>query len=784
MGIKAPKALCNQCPLRDAPFVVARGSVDAFWVIVGDMPSATDVLEGYSFAGQSGQLLDAAVAQAGAAPIDSFCTNVICCKPDGNRAPTDLEIACCKPRLDAELAETKSPVLALGMIACNALGVSFDQKGAWLKTADGRDIKVAWHPSYVLRKPDEAPVFLAEVASYVRGPQAARTFNPDIIKPATPKELEEWLNRCEDGTWVAFDIETDQIQWYNTRAKKRDSILMLQLAWGVDFGIVVSDDLLYDYDETPKILNAFFARVKAVGHNAKFDAVFLRSHLGIDPQVKFDTLLAQYILDENMPRGLKKIAALEFGIADYEQELISQYLTSRNDRYSKVDPDRLAQYGVLDVVCTLVLREIFAERLVKTGQYNVPFMSIIMPASKALEDVELRGFLVDEDKLNNTADGLAEQIKIASAEVRSAAGNPDLNPNSTRQVSEVLYNILKLPRPRSYKIKENSTSAAALEELKGTHPIISALKEYRRAKKLLTSYVDNVRDFRDLEGRVHANFLIYGTEVGRLAVRDPALQTIPRADDVYGGLIRGMYVAKPGYKLVICDYSQAELRVMACYSREPFLLEAYRNDRDLHSEVAKAMYGPDYTKAQRVICKMFNFAYVYGGSEYSFAESSGLPVEIARQFVRTYNANMPVALTWKREQFARATSNGYVETIFGRRRHFPLIVPENYEEVRKSCVHMVIASTASDLTLLALTQLEAEGIPVVLSVHDSILAEVKDDEAFAAGKLMRDTMVAVGSEWLPEVPWKADVEVRQSWSGGESYELSDEEWVKHGTPER
>lgn len=782
MGVKAPKALCDRCSLHDEPFVPHSGDQGARWVVLGEAPGVTEVIEGRPFVGQSGQLLAAAFSQGEADLNDSFLTNVVCCRPPNNRTPTDMEIACCKPRLDAELAETKNPILALGVTACKALNIDFNQKGAWLKAANGRDAKPAWHPAYVLRKPDEAPVFLAEIASYLRGPQGTRNFKPKVLKPRSSRELEEQLGQCADNAWVAFDIETDQIQWYSTPTKKRDSILMLQLAWSEEFGIVIHDDLLYDYmEETSRILNEFFARVRAVGHNAKFDAVFLRSHLGVNPQVKFDTLLAQYILDENMPRGLKKIVALEFGMPDYEQKLISGYLSSRNDRYSKIDPDALAEYGVLDVVCTLALQAIFEKRLRDRNQYTTPFMNIIMPASRALEEVELRGFLVDEGKLQAASQGLTEQIALAAKTIRDVANRPDLNPNSSAQLSQLLYVDLKLPCPKSYKIKEGSTSAAALEELKGTHPVIGAIKEYRRAKKLLTSYVENVRDFQDLDGRVHGNFLIYGTEVGRLAVRDPALQTIPRADDVYGGFIRGMYVAKPGYKLVICDYSQAELRVMACYSREPFLLEAYRNNRDLHSEVARAMYGPNYTKAQRVVCKMFNFSYIYGGSEYSFAESSGLPVEVARQFVRSYNANMPTALAWKKEQFERAQRDGYVETIFGRRRHFPLIVPENYEEVRKSCVHMAIASTASDLTLLSLIRLEREGIPVVLSVHDSILAEVPEDKAFEAGTLMRNIMTGMGDTYLPQVPWKVDAEIRQSWYGGESYEFEDGAWVKHGS---
>lgn len=775
---KAPLAECQYCPLKSEAFVPSHGSFDAKWVVIGEAPGANEVEEGVPFVGKSGQLLQAAFEQAGATLDDAYRINVVACRPPNNRQPTELEIKCCHPRFVAELRETKNPLLALGLTACNTLRIDFKQRGAWLNW-ENRPVKLAWHPSYVLREPNEAPVFLAEIASYVRGPEAIRIFDPKVVWVHTAWDLQYALNECLDNAWVSFDIETDQVQWYDTPEKKADAILMLQLAWCEEFGIVIPDDLLYDNPLVPPMLNEFFSRVRTVGHNAKFDAVFLRSHIGVDPQVKFDTLLAQYILDEGMPRGLKPIAALEFGMPDYEEELISEYLNSRNDRYSKIDPEALAKYGVLDVVSTLVLREVFEARLKERGQYEWPFMQIIMEASKVLETVEMRGFAIDDTAIDDITTLFDRKIEERADDVRGLAGDPLLNPNSPAQLAVVLYDELKLPMPRSRKIKPRSTSADALEVLKGMHPMISAIKDYRRVKKLNTSYVQNVKKFRDLEGRVHGNFLIYGTEVGRLAVRDPALQTVPRPDDEYGAMIRGMYCAKPGYVLIVADYSQAELRVVAVYSKEPFLLKAYREERDLHSEVALAMYGPNFTKAQRVICKMFNFSYVYGGSEYSFAESSGLPIEVARQFVRDYNKAMPVSLQWKKDQLQRAIDDGYVETIFGRRRHFPLIVPENYDDVRKACVHMVVASTASDLTLMSLVQAEKAGIPVVLSVHDSVLAEVRKEDAKDAALELRRIMTSTGDKYLPEVPWKVDVEIRQKWHGGDYYELEGEELVFH-----
>jgi DNA polymerase-1 len=216
--------------------------------------------------------------------------------------------------------------------------------------------------------------------------------------------------------------------------------------------------------------------------------------------------------------------------------------------------------------------------------------------------------------------------------------------------------------------------------------------------------------------------------------------------------------------LVVADYSQAELRVFACISGELFLVGVYKDDRDLHTEVTVAMFGDGYTKEQRVQCKMFNFSYLYGGTEYSFAMDAGLNVDVARQFVQRYNELMPTGLAWKREQLRLARTQGYVETRFGRKRRFPFITQETLDDARKACVHMPCASSASDLTLLSAISLENAGVHVVLTVHDSVIAECRYEDSKEISELMVSTMQRMGDKYFPEVPWKVDVSVRQRWA--------------------
>jgi len=204
-------------------------------------------------------------------------------------------------------------------------------------------------------------------------------------------------------------------------------------------------------------------------------------------------------------------------------------------------------------------------------------------------------------------------------------------------------------------------------------------------------------------------------------------------------------------------------------------LKVYRDGRDLHSEVAIGMYGEAFTKEQRVQCKMFNFSYLYGGNEYSFAKDAGLDIAVAKRFVRDYNNLMPEGLAWKREQFAKLKRDGYVQTRFGRRRHFPLLVSSNMDEARKACVHMPIASTANDLTLLSGIAIQKQlpefnmqrlhEIPgVVLEVHDSVIVECPENEAEEVAQLMKDTMTKIAVDVYPQIPWVADADVSKRWA--------------------
>ncbi len=765
MEPKLPGARCNECPYTHMTCVPGHGSKDPKMIMLGEAPGEQEAAERKPFVGPSGQLLRATLEAVGYDPNDMFYTNVVACRPPGNETPDFLAVEACRGRLLKELEEhMNTPIVALGKTAALTTGVDGMTNGLWLDADLGFTLHT-WHPAYVLRNVGEVDTFMLDLQATHLNPAQVTSAQvyPKVIHVTNIDQLKHEMSRIPDRAWVSTDIETNQVSWYESNARYKEPILMMQMAWNTEEGLVLDDRMLYDNPETVPVLRRALEDKKIAGHNFKFDSVFLASHLGLRLDATFDTYLAHYLLNENQKHGLKGIVKYELGIRDYEEELITKYLRSKNDEYGKIPFDKLAQYGVLDTTCVLQLVPRFEERLRSQDMLEWPMNNIIMPASRVLTNVELRGIMVDKKAIEEANTIFLQDMAEKADALRKMCGRPDLNVDSPAQLAEVIYDQYKFPEQNHWKIKPRATAHGAIEKFMG-HPFIDGLLGYRKVAKMQRAYVNNLIGFMGTDDRVHADFRIPGTEVGRLSVADPALQTAPRPSEYYGAVIRSLFIPRPGYKLVIADYSQAELRVFAVMTQDPFLIKVYQEGRDLHTEVAVAMFGPGWTKEQRVMCKMFNFSYVYGGNERSFAEDAGLNIDIARQFVRSYDSTMPVAKKWKGSQFKLLEDTGEVKSLFGRRRRFPLITRENMKDAAKASVHMPVASTASDLTLYSAIQLEDEGIPVVLTVHDSVLAEVPDDQAQAVAERMTEVMQNNGTRFMPDVPWKVDVDIKDRWA--------------------
>lgn len=773
MEAKAPCAQCHKCPLRGQAYLPTVFKPDANIIMVSENPDNAEIRNKKILPGENGRLMKRICAITNHNVEDVQFINAVACRSIGE--PPIEAVVACKPRLDYELSQMpQQTVVALGKTAAIALDLDpkvSNRRGIWNRI-NGKDVIATWHPDYVLSKPQEAGLLINDISKAYGGPiyhEVSKAPKYRVID--TVEALQHEFSRMPKDVWISFDIESDGLRWWDTPKAKGDPILMLALCYDYSFGLIITDELLYDSDKARAMINEWAIERKGwlVAHNGKFDSVCLRN-IGIELHCDFDTMLAHYALDETpKTHGLKYLAAQHFGVKNYEEELVKKYLKNKNDGYSNIPFNDLAQYAAWDVACTLALRAEFEAQLRACDMYEWPFMNLLMRASRTCTNIETNGMYVDAEHLTKWGVRMQEKLDELTAKMRKYCLRPTFNPNSSAQVAEVVYDQLGLHGSGSRRVGPRATSREALYHLKDD-PFVSILFEYKRIAKLKSSYIDNLLGYISTEGKVHSTFKLMGTETGRLAVDKPATQTIPRPKDWTGKVIRGAFVCPPGKVLVIADFSQAELRVLADRSQEPFLLKVYREDRDLHDEGCNAMFGTvdvlgkELWEEQRVQVKMFNFAWTYGGNEYSFAEGNGLPIEEAKAFVRRYERNMPVAVQWKKDQYQRVLDYGFVDTIFGRRRRFPLVNMVNADEVRKAAVNAPIQATASDLNILAACELDEAGFEICLLVHDSIIAVVDEDEAEAAALEMQRVMREVGERYLGSIPWKTDTKIGTRWA--------------------
>jgi len=780
---KAPQANCEACPLKKAPIVLTETKPDAKYWIVGESPGQQEVKTNRSFfeGAPSGNLLWNKLARLGITREQCNVSNAALCHPgpagDEKQEIIAAATTCCKTRLSEELAGVPGlPSLVLGRSARESVFGPL-QHGESLTTIHGRwvgNLLSTHHPAAILRDPDDARTFFDHLIKFSKGPQSPLP-QPTYEVVTTLRQIEHLLQEPV----IAYDLETDQIDFMN------DDILMMVLASNTEHVYVVPgkhpgapNNLLYD-TWNDNFWPRFWQRndCEYVGHNAKFDNKFLRYQLKwFFATCTFDTMLAHGALDDRSEKekqgarsksyhDLKGLSAQWLDVPDYEVTL-KDFLSSKNDMYGKIPWAKLCQYASWDAVCTRGLRDIFAKRLGSTPQRRL-FDTILMPMQDMYTEAEIDGMLVDIDYLASEAHVFEREMTSIEKEFFTIAAGHVTNMKSPLQLSKYFYGVLKLPQPKGRKVKPGSTNKDALAQLVGKHPTIDLLHKHRKVAKMRESYVDNVLECIDHTGYVHYDAKPLGTEVGRLSIRRPAIQTVPRSGEPHGKLVKDAYIAPPGQVIVVVDVSQAELRVAGAYSGEPFLKQVYEDGRDLHTEVTLAMFGSPYTKEQRVLCKMFNFSWLYGGNEYSFAQDAGLPIEQARKFVNKYNTIMPTLVEFKEVCFRQMLKKGYVESRFGRRRRMPYINDVNKDDARKAALHALVAGSASDMVehaAISLTKdLRFYGSRFVVTVHDSILMYVPEKEVETIAKMGIDRILWSGATYFPEIKWVADAEVGQRW---------------------
>jgi len=455
---------------------------------------------------------------------------------------------------------------------------------------------------------------------------------------------------------------------------------------------------------------------------------------------EFDTALAAYLLDAND--------------GDYSLPRISaKYLSRELDGAQAI----------------FELHSVLGSELDELGMAKL-YYEVELPLCRVLADMEVSGFYVDRKALYDFGESLNDGIAQLQAGIWAHAGH-EFNINSPKQLGEVLFEELMLPSGKKTK-SGWSTNADVLEKLRDKHPIIGEILEYRMLTKLKSTYADGLLKVIAPDGRIHTNFQMTVTATGRLSSTEPNLQNIPVRRKL-GAQIRKMFVASPGKVLVDADYSQIELRLLAHISGDTAMQEAFLSGEDFHTVTASRVFGvplDEVTPALRSRAKAVNFGIVYGISAFSLAQDIGVYPSEAKAYMDAYLDKYHGVRDYMKSIVEKAKADGYVDTLFSRRRYLPELKSSNFN-VRsfgeRVALNMPIQGTAADIIKIAMVnvhrRLAEEGLEakLILQVHDELIVECPDSEAERVKEILTREMENAAAL---SVPLTVDAHIGHSWA--------------------
>lgn len=526
------------------------------------------------------------------------------------------------------------------------------------------------------------------------------------------------------------------------------------------------DDYADDYDSALRAL--FDPEIPKVGHNIK-DLQRSLLTLGIEPNGwVFDTALAAYLLDATAGSyDIIRLCVTYCGFEPCRGESDDAQMTLLED--PEQDDAKTIGRWLSYAAALECLRDAMSEKLESLGMMKL-YQEIELPLCSVLAKMEHAGFLVDRDALHEFGDGLTADIARLQQSIWSHAGE-EFNILSPKQLGHVLFDKLQLPAGKKTKTGW-STNADVLEKLRGKHPIIEEILDYRTLTKLKSTYADGLLKEISDDGRIHTSFQMTVTATGRLSSTEPNLQNIPIRRP-QGAQIRRMFVASPGKVLVDADYSQIELRLLAHISGDTTMIAAFQSGEDIHAVTASQVFNvplEDVTSLMRSRAKAVNFGIVYGISAFSLAQDIGVFQNEAKAYMDNYFAKYHGVREYMDAVKSQAKADGYVTTLFGRRRNLPEIKSSNFNMRsfgERVALNMPIQGTAADIIKLAMVRVDdrlkkerLEG-RLLLQVHDELIVECPESEEGAVRRILKEEMEHVVDYSVPLI---VDAKAGKTWA--------------------
>ncbi|MHC4124631.1 MAG: DNA polymerase I, partial [Planctomycetota bacterium] len=516
--------------------------------------------------------------------------------------------------------------------------------------------------------------------------------------------------------------------------------------------------------------------IKKVGQNIKYDLLVLRNSGMSLKGICFDTMVASYCLEPH--RKSHSLDAMAFDFLNYQCIPISSLIGKGKNQltFDMVDISLAYEYAAEDADITFQLYNFLENRLKKQPAIRKLFEEVEIPLVSVLAEMECNGVMLDTGLLRKMSGEIADVLKEVIERIYELAGSV-FNLDSPKQLGEILFDRLGLESSRMGKTVR-STSAAVLEQLAGEHPIVDLVLRYRQLSKLQNTYVDKLGTLiNPRTGRVHASFNQTITATGRLSSSNPNLQNIPIRTEL-GRKIRSAFIPEKKIDCILsADYSQIELRLLAHFSEDKALKEAFENDKDIHSFVASQIYNvpiEEVSSQMRSSCKAVNFGIIYGQGAFGLSRSIGMSITEAKRFIDDYFARYSSIRKFMDETIKKARKSGFAETIMHRRRNILNLKSKNANkraQAERLAINTLIQGSAADLIKVAMIniqkKIESEKLPVklILQIHDELVFELPNAQADKHAEWISEEMV--GAIKL-DVPLKVDISVGKTWLGDDS----------------
>lgn len=804
---KHPLAHCGACPYGGSdrePVLGTSPDGRVKLAIVGEAPGFHEDAVGRPFVGTSGKILNEVLRNNDIRRDDCLVTNAVACRPPDNDTPPASAIEACKPRLLAELAEhAPEYILATGAVAAQALGLKGGVKNLRVgpprehvltvtDTATGESVDIVskvvttWHPAYAARFPDALPTIDLDVSKITKGTIPTTWRQPDLvvaddIETARLAVLDLW----DMPGPFSVDIETGYDKDDGEFHAEQQGLLCIGICYEKDkvvvFGRnVVGPEHRVFLDELAKLL-----REKALGmHNGKSDVAGLYASMG-PVNLKYDTLLAHYVLDERTGgHRLEELGVELVGVPPWKH-MTKPYLAKGGKKNFADIPDHvLYPYNAIDCSVTFYLMEMLLPQIEAQGR--MALHDHLVAAGNQLVYPEMDGIGFDMPYSLELTGQLQDEISQNEGRMQDLLGlQTPINPRSPQQ-------LINLFHTRGWVVPEEkrrpTTNAKALTVAReaGAYDhdpdalaFLDLLFENRGLSKDDGTYVRGLQkrahETTTPEGvvqyRIHTTFTLHVATTGRLSSRDPNLQNIKK-----NPRLRRQFIAGPGRTFLQGDYSQVEGRVIAVLSKDPYLRELFLNpDRDIFDEISFALYGTR-DRSKRTLLKTFFYGLAYGRTAHGIAKDPAFNMDVAdaQRQLDAFKSLIPEVDRWQEETWQTVQDQGYLQTTFGRRRHFPLITNGNKDDVKKEALAFVPQSTASDICLSAfiglrprLEEVSRGEARILVTVHDSLMAEAPATKTKVIESIMQAHMELAGEQWAAsqgsDIPFAVAFKQGTSW---------------------